>query len=200
MTGPDLPTVPEANVRTRILDCALGLISERGSAGTSMRRLASASGVNVATIYHYFPSKADLLRAVIDERRYGERLREEEAPNIDPSLPVDVRLANLLNWMWVGTLEEQAVLRLLVGEGLRGVAEAQHSARGLIDLIEGNLTDWLRDGFPELAKREIAPDVAARIIRRHLLDLATEHLATGTADADTAVADLIVILLGSRTA
>ena len=39
------------------------LVSERGAAGTSMRRLAAACGLNVATIYHYFPSKADLLRA-----------------------------------------------------------------------------------------------------------------------------------------
>ena len=59
--------------RTRILDSALGLMSERGAAGTSMRRLADACGLNVATIYHYFPSKADVLRAVIEERRYGER-------------------------------------------------------------------------------------------------------------------------------
>ena len=45
--------------RTRILDAALALMSEQGSAGASMRQLAAACGLNVATIYHYFPSKAD---------------------------------------------------------------------------------------------------------------------------------------------
>ena len=47
--------------RGRILDAALALMSESGSAGASMRQLAAACGLNVATLYHYFPSKADLL-------------------------------------------------------------------------------------------------------------------------------------------
>ena len=53
--------------RARILDAALTLVSDLGAAGTSMRRLASTCGLNVATIYHYFPSKADLYVAVVEE-------------------------------------------------------------------------------------------------------------------------------------
>jgi AcrR family transcriptional regulator len=59
--------------RGRILDAALRLMAEQGSAGASMRQLAAACHLNVATLYHYFPSKADLLRSVVEERRYGER-------------------------------------------------------------------------------------------------------------------------------
>ncbi len=51
-----------------------------------MRQLATACGLNVATIYHYFPSKADLLRSVMAERRYGERLGTE-GPGLDPRGP-----------------------------------------------------------------------------------------------------------------
>ena len=51
--------------RARILDAALSLMSEHGVAGTSMRMLAGECGLNVATLYHHFPSKADLLRAVL---------------------------------------------------------------------------------------------------------------------------------------
>ena len=60
-------TVAGPGQRSRILDAALVLVSELGAAGTSMRRLAAACGLNVATIYHYFPSKADLLRALVEE-------------------------------------------------------------------------------------------------------------------------------------
>ena len=70
---------PESQ-RSRILDAALTLVSELGAAGTSMRRLASACGLNVATIYHYFPSKADLLRALVEEQRYGERMANDDPP------------------------------------------------------------------------------------------------------------------------
>ena len=45
------------NQREHILDVALKLMSERGAAGMSMRQLASACGVQVAAIYHYFESK-----------------------------------------------------------------------------------------------------------------------------------------------
>ena len=73
-----------ASPRTRILDAALALMSGQGSAGVSMRQLAAACNLNVATIYHYFPSKADLLRSVMEERRYDERL-DRDAPVLDPS-------------------------------------------------------------------------------------------------------------------
>jgi AcrR family transcriptional regulator len=170
-------------------------MSESGSASTSMRRLAAASGVNVATIYHYFPSKADLLTAVIDERRYGERLAVDPVP-IDADAPVEQRLAGLLRWMWEGAMDERATLRLIVGEGLRGVAEAQHAASGLVDVLEQILGEWIADGFPELAARGIEPQAMARLLRRQLLGLIVQQLATGAADPDAAAAELSAALFG----
>jgi AcrR family transcriptional regulator len=182
-----------AGARARILDCALGLMSERGAAGTSMRRLAGACGLNVATIYHYFPSKADLLRAVIEERRYGERMAAE-GPPIDPTLPPDERLGELLGWLWDGALNEQSVLRLIIGEGLRGDAGAQGSARNLVAALDGGLAGWMADGFPELGARGIDAAVAGRLVRRHLLALVAEYLAAGTVDTTTAAAELATAL------
>ena len=54
--------------RQRILEIALSLMSQRGVDGTSMRDLAGAAGLNVASLYHYFPSKRDLLEAVLVEQ------------------------------------------------------------------------------------------------------------------------------------
>src|SRR6185437_12885349 len=52
---------PMADQRDRILDATLSLMARAGAHGTSMRAVASACGLNVATLYHYFPSKRDLL-------------------------------------------------------------------------------------------------------------------------------------------
>ena len=174
--------------RVRILDAALGLVSELGAAGTSMRRLASTCGLNVATIYHYFPSKADLLRALIEERRYGERMAAEDPP-VDPARAPRERFTGFFTWMAARTLEEEAVLRLLLGEGLHGNEIARGSARELLAALDGTVSDWLRDGFPELAP-STPPDVAARLVRAALLSLVTEHLAAGRVDAETYGADL----------
>ena len=82
-----MPTTaaPRANQRERILDVALQLMSERGSSAMSMRQLAQACGVQVAAIYHYFPSKDELLRSVVEERRYSSRLVE---------MPLDLELTD----------------------------------------------------------------------------------------------------------
>ena len=58
------------NQRERILRTALSLMSQQGVDGTSMRSLAAATGLTVATLYHYFPSKRDLLVAVLEERGF----------------------------------------------------------------------------------------------------------------------------------
>ncbi len=59
-----------SSTRRRILDIALALMSQRGVDGTSMRDLASAAGLNVASLYHYFPSKRELLEAVLVEHGF----------------------------------------------------------------------------------------------------------------------------------
>ena len=62
--------VEGSSTRHRILQVALSLMSQKGVDGTSMRDLASAAGLNVASLYHYFPSKRELLEAVLVERGY----------------------------------------------------------------------------------------------------------------------------------
>ncbi len=52
-----------SGVRERILDAALELMGRQGASATSMRRLATESGVQVAAIYHYFASKGDIYDA-----------------------------------------------------------------------------------------------------------------------------------------
>ena len=116
---------PESQ-RSRILAAALTLVSELGAAGTSMRRLASACGLNVATIYHYFPSKADLLRALVEEQRYGERMATDDPP-LATALPPHERFTAFFSWVVAQTLEEETVLRLLVGEGMHGDQVARHA-------------------------------------------------------------------------
>jgi AcrR family transcriptional regulator len=168
--------------RGRILDAALHLMATQGSAGASMRQLAAACELNVATLYHYFPSKADLLESVVRERRYGERLADD-APPVDPSVAPRERLVTLLDWLWANALEEQAVWRLLVGEAVRGESAATRAAAEVVDLLGTTLEAWLSTGFPELAGD---PAVLARLIRGQMFALVVEHLALGEVSSATA--------------
>ena len=161
--------------RTRILDAALALMSEQGSASASMRQLAAACNLNVATIYHYFPSKAELLRSVMEERRYGERL-DTELPVLDPKAHPRDRLVHLIEWLWHNARAEERVWRLLIGEALRREADATTSAVEVVSLLDATLERWIADGFPELTEHPVA---FARVVRGQVFSLVVEHLALG---------------------
>ena len=67
--GTTLPARAEerpALSRDRVAEAALELIDAEGPGALSMRRLAGELGVGTMTLYHYFPSKSELLDAVLD--------------------------------------------------------------------------------------------------------------------------------------
>src|SRR5262245_9332148 len=53
--------------RVRLLRQALRLFGERGYGSTPVSAIAAAAGVSQGLLYHYFPSKTDLVAAIFDE-------------------------------------------------------------------------------------------------------------------------------------
>jgi AcrR family transcriptional regulator len=53
--------------RRRILDAALRLFAERGYSGTPVDAIVRAAGISPGLLYHYFPSKLEVLRALFAE-------------------------------------------------------------------------------------------------------------------------------------
>ncbi len=136
------------NQRDHILDTALRLMSERGAKGMTMRQLAAACDLQVAAIYHYFESKDALLAAVVAERQYGSRMADPFP--IDPAdAPAD-RLRALFAHVWAGALEEQAIWRLLISEGMHDEAAVLPVGQALIDLLEPATREWIERFVPEI--------------------------------------------------
>jgi len=142
------PVVTPSDQRRRILDIALRLMADGGVHAMSMRSLASACGLNVATIYHYFPSKDALLGEVIADRNYAELL--VPLPPIDATLARRPRLTALLNWIWDEMGAHDDMWKLLLGESLRGEPHALTSAAELSATFEKALERWLELLFPDL--------------------------------------------------
>ena len=65
MTIPELAP-DEASRSTRILENAARLFSQQGFGEASMRDLAAINDISIAGLYHYFPSKAAILAAIVD--------------------------------------------------------------------------------------------------------------------------------------
>lgn len=180
--------------RERILDITLDLMAERGASATSMRALASACGLNVAALYHYFPSKDALLRAVIEERRYGAQLQSLPLPDL--RLGPAERLEALVLSMWEGALSEAPIWRLLLSESLHGDTTAQDVGRDLHRTLEAAMADALPRLVPEIT---VDADMAARTVTRALMSLLVEASLADSgavaADARRTARDLTALLL-----
>jgi AcrR family transcriptional regulator len=66
MAAPEPRTEKGRATRRRILQAASRLIAERGVAAVSLEDVEREAGVGRSQLYHYFDSRDDLMRAVVD--------------------------------------------------------------------------------------------------------------------------------------
>ncbi|MFE7316037.1 TetR/AcrR family transcriptional regulator [Streptomyces sp. NPDC057555] len=79
--------------RTSLLDAAEAVLVAKGNAEASLRAIAGEAGVRVGHLQHYFPTRAELVKAVLEralERSLerlaettGLRVRQEDPPAVD---------------------------------------------------------------------------------------------------------------------
>ncbi len=173
-------------------------MAQQGVDGTSMRNLATAAGLNVASLYHYFPSKRDLLVAVLEERGFVDNPVAASLPSL--SSEAGAGLADLLGEILQSMLEVEDFVRLMLGEVMRGDDTAYAVGSELFAATQASLEHWLGEQQPPLC----APDdraTMARLLRSLLVGLFIEHLA-GVLDGDPAAtfrarAAEVAALLGS---
>ena len=158
--------------RDRILDATLGLMARGGAHGTSMRAVASACGLNVATLYHYFPSKRDLLRAAIEHRRTAD-LRPSPFPE-GLAGSVEDRLAALLDHLFVGMTADEELWRTLIADAIHGDDDLYQPLLETANAFEHALAGWLHSLCPDAPALYDALVVAA--IRNAVIGVLVEHL------------------------
>ena len=133
--------------RDRILEATLALMARGGAHGTSMRAVAAACGLNVATLYHYFPSKRDLLQAAISHRRASDLAPSPFPEGLAGS--VEDRLAALLDHLFVGMTAEEDLWRALMAEAIHGDDDIFEPLLETANAFQYALADWLRALCPD---------------------------------------------------
>jgi AcrR family transcriptional regulator len=166
--------VEGSSTRHRILQMALTLMSQRGVDGTSMRDLASAAGLNVASLYHYFPSKRELLEAVLVEHGFlpvradGPRPEDESSP--------ENKLAAMLTDILVSMFAVEDFVRLMVGEAIRAEETARLVGDDLFQPFQASIEEWIVKHRPDLDERSGAPAVA-RLLSAMIVGIFVQHEA-----------------------
>src|SRR6476660_9523712 len=85
---------PPEERRTAILQAAHSLFIEKGFLGASIREIANRAEVSSALLYWFFPNKAGLFAAVLQERIASQGVLE--FPDEVLALPPDVLLPQIL--------------------------------------------------------------------------------------------------------
>src|SRR6266540_1947860 len=94
--------------RAQLIDSALAVFAEKGVDGATVKDLSEAAGVAQGLLYHYFPSKEDLLRAALERHYFLPELRRITSPDRDrPAAEVLVEVAE----RFAAMLRERGTLR-----------------------------------------------------------------------------------------
>lgn len=158
--------------RDRILDATLTLMARGGAHGTSMRAVAAASGLNVATLYHYFPSKHDLLQAAIAHRRAADFPLSPFPEGLPGS--VEDRLAALLDHLFVGMTTDEELWRALIAEAMHGDDDVLEPLLETANAFEDALAGWLAALCPDAPG--LGDPAVVRAMRNAVIGVLVEHL------------------------
>jgi AcrR family transcriptional regulator len=138
-----------------------------------MRDLAAAAGLNVASLYHYFPSKRELLEAVLVEHGF----LPVHAPRPEPreyTEEINSPLAQLLAEILLSLFEVEDFVRLMVGEAMRGESTARAVGLDLFTTFQSSLQEWITTHRPDLCETRGAPEVA-RMLSAMIVGTFIEH-------------------------
>ena len=138
--------------REQILETALGLFAERGFDATSTRQIAKEVGIAEGLIFHYFPTKASLLAAILEDRLEGRRaFRARLRPLLEDAggQPVaEVLRAVASGWLATLRRDEEIVVVLFTAAQMN--PEVWQAWQGLIregtELLTGYLAARIEAG------------------------------------------------------
>ena len=164
-----MPTLPATAPRQRrkearpqeLLEAALQLFVERGFASARMEEVAALAGVSKGTLYLYYPSKEELLKAVIRERLGNEI----EAVSLEVAQHAGSHsdlLRNVLAHWWLRVYDSPAsgVFKLIVTE-VRSFPEiAEYYLREVVEPGSQLIGGVLRRGIAAGEFRPVDVDAA----------------------------------------
>jgi len=139
--------VKKEDVRDAILESAFALFSLKGYAQTTISEIAAEAGHSTSNIYVYFPSKLDILWAVMSPWLEAQfKALEDE---IDTIVSPRARVERLLEALWseIPAADNNLAVNLLQGLAL---SEPQDNySRELLLRLERRLSEMLYRALPE---------------------------------------------------
>ena len=166
------PIRSDIETKTELLTAAWELFAQNGYENTPINDILARVGVSKGAFYHYFDSKEDLLKTIVD--RFIERIRVELMALLEPrDLPASERLNRLLgatsDWR---TAQTDAVNQLTNVLYMRGNLQLRDRLFSRMEaLLVPVLTEIIVAGVKEESFKTAEPVETARFIYHLTIDL-----------------------------
>ena len=165
--------------REKILDVAEALFARRGYAGVGLREVATDAGLGKSSLFHHFPSKAELYLAVLRRvfERIGEQLRPALGHEGGPAVRLDAALDTLIDALAEHPTTARLLLRGLFEEDefAEEAATAQAAVEAALDSILGAFHQLIEAGVADGVFRSAAPGQ----VLQSLIGATVYHFASG---------------------
>jgi len=144
--------------RRRILDTALALFNERGTAAVSTNHVAAEAGLSPGNLYYHFADKQEIIRALHERYAAANEGLWEPGPGMPASLAgLRGGLARAMELAWEYRFFERELLALLRADPLLRARYRQ--------VYEHRLDQWLAFGQQLVAQGAIRPPQPPATIR-----------------------------------
>jgi len=172
--SPRTASPEQTSTRDRIVDTALRLFSERGTASVSVRDLAEAAGVTVPGLYYHFASKAELIQAVYQARGMGRTIDELAPDELPRPGPIEARIAEHARQNFARLVADEEFLRLMHREAVLGDTDALEVGLVMAERYRARWQTVLADSTDAGADADLSG--AADVIATFLWGLFVEYL------------------------
>lgn len=139
--------------RAALVRAAFNVIAREGFEGLRTRAVADAAGVNISTLHYHFPTKEDLISAVIDDelmRRFREAPASRLGPDASAQEVLGAHFAAVRHWarnapdvqvvwheFWLRSMRDKALrdrVRNVMTRHRRSLQKALSSSEGALAL------------------------------------------------------------------
>lgn len=160
-------TPPPSETRERLVESARDLFLAQGYQATGIAEILRQAGANSGSLYHYFPTKEDLLVAVLEwyQAHIQDDLLDLHTAHLDD--PIE-RIFGLLD----GYRKLLVSCDFAVGCPIGNLAlELANSHPGVRPLLQVNFDQWVGAvaGFLEAAADRLPEDLDRRALAVHIL-------------------------------
>jgi AcrR family transcriptional regulator len=163
--------------RDEILKASLHLFALKGFHGTTMRDIARSANITEGLIYHYFESKRDLFRAIIQEYSFLPLLRT--LPDLAEQLDLRALLIVLARGFFDVLRQNTELTRLLLQEVQVFPEEKEAFFADAVGESIAALASILDARMSERARTQVDASVAARLFFNSLLAFFVEQEILG---------------------